>query len=64
MNSPRWGRSFGRFYLDDLTGLPDDAGAKVLLMKYHDTVVSVLFPAGAVDVDTAIDYTQWQNGRE
>jgi hypothetical protein len=33
-------------------------------MKYRDAVVSVPFPAGAVDVDTAIDYAQWQNGRE
>jgi molybdenum cofactor cytidylyltransferase len=56
--------AFGRFYFDDLTGLPDDTGAKVLLMKYHDAVVSVPFPAGAVDVDTAIDHAQWQNGRE
>ena len=56
--------AFGRFYFDDLTGLPDDMGAKVLLMKYRDAVVSVPFPAGAVDVDTAIDYAQWQNGRE
>jgi molybdenum cofactor cytidylyltransferase len=56
--------AFGRFYFDDLTGLPDDAGAKVLLMKYHETVVSALFPAGAMDVDTAIDYAQWQNSRE
>jgi len=60
-----WNASgFRPFYFDDLTGLPDDAGAKVLLMKYHETVVSALFPAGAVDVDTAIDYAQWQNGRE
>ncbi len=56
--------AFGRFYFDDLTGLPDDMGAKVLLMKYRDAVVSVPFPAGAVDVDTAIDYAQWQSGRE
>jgi molybdenum cofactor cytidylyltransferase len=56
--------AFGRFYFDDLTGLPNDTEAKVLLMKYHDVVVSVSFPAGAVDADTAIDYTQWQNGRE
>jgi CTP:molybdopterin cytidylyltransferase MocA len=55
--------AFGRFYFDDLTGLPDDTGAKVLLMKYRDAVVSVPFPAGAVDVDTAIDYAQWQNDR-
>jgi hypothetical protein len=56
--------AFGRFYFDDLTGLPDDTGAKVLLIKYHDAVVSVPFPAELVDVDTAIDYTQWQDGRE
>ena len=56
--------AFGRFYFDDLTGLPDDTGAKVLLMKYRDAVVSVPFPAGAVDVDTAIDYARWQNDRE
>ena len=56
--------AFGRFYFDDLTGLSDDTGAKVLLIKYHDAVVSVPFPAELVDVDTAIDYTQWQEGRE
>ena len=39
-------------------------GAKVLFMKYRDAVVSVPFPAEAVDVDTAIDYAQWQSGRE
>jgi len=54
-----WGLYFG-----DLTGLPDDAEAKVLLMNYHDAVASVPFPAGAVDVDRAIDYAQWQKGRE
>jgi len=37
---------------------------KSLLMNYHDAVVSVPFPAGAVDVDMAIDYAQWQKGRE
>ena len=56
--------AFGRFYFDDLTGLSDDTGAKVLLIKYHDAVVSAPFPAELVDVDTAIDYTQWQEGRE
>ena len=56
--------AFGRLCFDDLTGLPDDAGAKVLFMKYRAAVVSVPFPAGAVDVDTAIDYAQWQNDRE
>jgi hypothetical protein len=33
-------------------------------MKYYDAVVSVPFPVGAVDVDTAIDFAQQQNGRE
>ena len=33
-------------------------------MNYHDAVVSVPFPAGAVDVDMAIDYAQWEKGRE
>jgi CTP:molybdopterin cytidylyltransferase MocA len=51
--------AFGRFCSDDLTSLPNDTGAKVLLMKYHDAVVSVSFSAGAVDADTAIDYAQW-----
>jgi molybdenum cofactor cytidylyltransferase len=47
---------FDRSCFPDLLRLKGDTGAKgIVLVRPHD-VVSIDFPAGAIDIDTAADY--------
>ncbi len=47
---------FSKFYFEDLITLRGKEGAKVLLAKYKEQVISVRFDNGAVDIDTPEDY--------
>jgi molybdenum cofactor cytidylyltransferase len=47
---------FDRSCFPDLLGLKEDSGAKkIILARPHD-VMSFDFPAGQIDIDTAVDY--------
>ena len=46
----------GSQWFDELAGLSDDAGARVLLRRHATKVTEVLFPEGILDVDTPADY--------
>jgi len=52
---------FGSTYFDDLLSLRGQEGAKKLLMKHKEGVVSVPFPLGSVDIDTVEDYEKVKN---
>jgi len=39
-----------------LRSLPDDQGAKSIILRHRDEVATVDFPAGALDIDTPEDY--------
>jgi|SRR6185437_1917464 len=47
---------FDAAYFDELLLLKGQQGAKKLLMKYADDVVTVPFPKGSVDIDTMEDF--------
>jgi molybdenum cofactor cytidylyltransferase len=47
---------FDRKYLPDLLQLKGQEGAKKILTQYADKVITVPFPEGAIDIDTAEDY--------
>ena len=47
---------FASSYFEKLAKLPDDEGAKKILLQNSDDVIHVDFPGGAVDLDTTEDY--------
>ena len=47
---------FARWMFDELRSLPDDKGAKSIILRHRDEVATVDFPAGALDIDTPEDY--------
>jgi molybdenum cofactor cytidylyltransferase len=47
---------FDRLYFDELAGLSGDQGAKKVLLAHRGEMQTVLFPAGAVDIDTPEEY--------
>ncbi len=47
---------FDAAYFDELLSLKGHEGAKKLLLKYPDNVVTVPFPLGGIDIDTMKDY--------
>lgn len=47
---------FDRSYFDELIGLQGQEGAKKLLNKYKEHVISIPFEKGAIDIDTPEDY--------
>lgn len=52
---------FSRALFPKLMALNATEGAKHLIKKYSDKVVSVSFPEGAIDIDTPKDYEQLQS---
>jgi molybdenum cofactor cytidylyltransferase len=46
---------FDRAYFDELLTLPDDSGAKSIILKNRAYVGSVPFPEGALDIDSLED---------
>jgi len=47
---------FGQEIFAELRSLPDDQGAKLIILRHRDEVATVDFPAGALDIDTPEDY--------
>lgn len=47
---------FSAHYFKDLLALEGQEGARKLLHQYPEEVASVLFPKGAIDIDTVSDY--------
>jgi molybdenum cofactor cytidylyltransferase len=47
---------FSSAYFEELLRLTGDEGAKKLLWKHQEIVISILFPSGGVDIDTVEDY--------
>jgi molybdenum cofactor cytidylyltransferase len=47
---------FNKKYFNELLALTGQEGAKKLLMKFSDDVVTVPFEQGAIDIDTPEDY--------
>ena len=47
---------FDKIYFDELLLLKGQEGAKKLLLKYPDDVITVPFTLGGVDIDTIEDY--------
>jgi molybdenum cofactor cytidylyltransferase len=47
---------FGREFFDELLSLPDEAGAKQILLKHSSQLCHVNCPEAACDVDTPSDY--------
>jgi molybdenum cofactor cytidylyltransferase len=55
---------FGKKYFTELQGLNGAHGAKKLLMKYDADLISVPFPSGGTDIDTAEDYNNLKDSHK
>ncbi|MBD2356784.1 nucleotidyltransferase family protein [Tolypothrix sp. FACHB-123] len=51
---------FSRQFFPELLELNKDTGAKYLIKKYRDLVLTVNFPLGSIDIDTPQDYETLQ----
>ena len=49
---------FSSKYFDELMHLRGDSGAKKLLQIYSDSVATIPFPEGNIDIDTEDDYAE------
>jgi molybdenum cofactor cytidylyltransferase len=47
---------FGRAFFDELRALSGDIGARQVIRRHPESVLTVLFPDGAVDIDTTDDW--------
>jgi len=47
---------FDRSCFQELLTLPDDSGAKSIILSNHERVAELPFPEGKIDIDTAADY--------
>ena len=47
---------FDRSFFRELLTLPDDSGAKSIILSNRECVAELLFPEGKVDIDTPADY--------
>lgn len=47
---------YGKAYMNELKKLPDDKGAKELLLSHEQDVHKIPFPGGRMDIDTMEDY--------
>lgn len=52
---------FHKTMFPELLALTGDEGAKKLIFRHQETVAMVLFPLGAIDIDTPADYTALQD---
>lgn len=55
---------FARSYFDKLNQLPDDQGAKKIIVQHIGDLVIVPFPGGEIDLDTMEDYEKFVNAGE
>jgi len=60
-NSPGVPALFDKSLFPELLAIADEAGAKKIINKHPDSVVSVNFPEGAVDLDTTEEYENFKN---
>ncbi len=51
---------FHKIIFPELLQLKGDIGARSIIQKHPDEVVSVLFPQGNIDIDTAAEYNKLQ----
>lgn len=51
---------FDRIYFPQLMALPNDQGAKQIMLQHRDDVSEVDFPGGEIDLDTPEDYDAFQ----
>jgi molybdenum cofactor cytidylyltransferase len=47
---------FGRSHFEELLTLPDDSGAKSIILSKRERVAEFPFPQGEIDLDTLADY--------
>lgn len=50
---------FDKSIFPSLLNLPEDQGAKIIIQKYKDSLQSVTYPDGAIDLDTPHDYKKF-----
>jgi molybdenum cofactor cytidylyltransferase len=54
---------FGKSYFEKLARLPDEQGAKKIILQNSHDVIEVDFPGGEVDLDTIDDYNAFVKGK-
>jgi molybdenum cofactor cytidylyltransferase len=54
---------FHKSVFPELLGLKGDAGARKIIVQQPDDVVTVLFPRGDIDIDTAAEYEALQQNK-
>jgi molybdenum cofactor cytidylyltransferase len=53
---------FDKTYYDQLLALPDDQGAKKILLQNRHDIWETDFPEGEIDIDTPDDYDAFLRG--
>jgi molybdenum cofactor cytidylyltransferase len=53
---------FDKIYFPKLMSLPDDQGAKKIILQHNDDVFEVDFPGGETDLDRMEDYDAFKKG--
>ena len=52
---------FDKTFFGKLAGIPDEEGAKKIILRHPSDAVTVDFPGGAVDLDTIEDYNAYRS---
>jgi molybdenum cofactor cytidylyltransferase len=51
---------FDQFLFGEIHDLPDEEGAKKIIMKHPNDTIAIAFPEGAIDLDTPEDYKKFK----
>jgi len=54
---------FSKYYFDELLALDGQEGAKKVLMKHKQNVITIPFEKGNIDIDTPADFNKLTEGR-
>jgi molybdenum cofactor cytidylyltransferase len=51
---------FDLSFFEALMNLPDEQGAKALILSHAEDVAQIAFPDGAIDIDTSVDWEEFR----
>ena len=61
-NAPGVPAAFSRIHFAEIMTMDDDSGAKKIIMKHPDQLLTIGFPDGSIDLDTPDDYHRYIHG--
>jgi molybdenum cofactor cytidylyltransferase len=58
-NAPGVPAAFSRVHFDEIIAMDDDSGAKQIIRRHPDKLLTIGFPEGSIDLDTPDDYNRY-----